>query len=159
MPRIRPTEVKAVVKLLDEPAESVETLARQVIEALDDLRAKRREYIVVVDAGGLLSAYGTYGTVKEAQRAVGDPIIASRAGAKGYLIILQRDTTTPVEDWLPVPDPRTWQVESDEDWSLPDEDNAACGKCHMTRLDCGMAGFDFGYYGEDYGWRCENHAP
>lgn len=98
MARIRPTEVKAVAQLLDEPAESVETLARQVIEALDDLRAKRREYIVVVNAGGLLSAYGTYATVKEAQRAVGDPIIASRKGAKGYLISLQRDTTTPVDD-------------------------------------------------------------
>lgn len=98
MSRVRPTEVRALAALLNEPADSSEDLARRCVETLDDLRAKRKEYVVVVNDSGLLSAWGPYATVKECQRAVGDPIIACKPGAKGFLLVLHRDTTTPVDD-------------------------------------------------------------
>ena len=98
MVRIRPTLLRKVRALLDAPAESADQLARDVITLIEEDRAERREYVVVVNDSGLLSAYGTYATVKECQRAVGNPIAASKPGAKGYLMILHRDMQTEADD-------------------------------------------------------------
>lgn len=91
MARLRPTEVKAIAALLNEPADSVEDLARQVLARVDELRAGRKEYVVVLLDGRIVSTWGPYDTVKEAEKRVGRHIIASRPGKKGILTILHRD--------------------------------------------------------------------
>ena len=88
MPRVRPTEHRAVVKLLSEPAESVEDLAAEVILAIDDLRSKRRDYVVVVyDPGVCVHVHGPYITKNAAQRDVGNHVYAASEGA--YYLITQ----------------------------------------------------------------------
>jgi len=47
MARSRPTEVKAVVALLEAEADDVEELAERIIAALDEARAKREWYVAV----------------------------------------------------------------------------------------------------------------
>ena len=84
--RVLPTEVKAIAKMLNEPADSAEDLARSILLELEQLRSKRRHWVVITrDPTGLTSVWGTYSTVKEAERAIGKDIIASRPGTKGYI--------------------------------------------------------------------------
>lgn len=89
--RLRPTEVKAIVALLDEPAEDVTELAKNVIRTLDELRQGRKEYVVTLLDGGIVSTWGPYDTVKIATERVGKFIIASKPGKRGILTILHRD--------------------------------------------------------------------
>ena len=87
-----PTTVKAVAQMLDEPADDVTTLARNVVNLIYDRWAKEGHYIVVVtEPSGLWHAWGPYKTVKEAHKAIGDPIIACREGARGVLLKLHKD--------------------------------------------------------------------
>lgn len=89
--RLRPSEVKAVVALLDEPADSVEDLAKDVIRKINELREGRKEYVVTLISDGIVSTWGPYDTVKEASKRAGEFIIASKPGKKGILTILHRD--------------------------------------------------------------------
>jgi hypothetical protein len=87
VPRIRPTEHKAVVKLLDSPAESVEELATDVIMAIDELRAKRQDYVVVAELGpSFVMVFGPYTTRNAAEKDVGKNIIASKPGCR-YMVL------------------------------------------------------------------------
>lgn len=72
MARPRPTEVRAVAALLQEPAEDAEELAGRIIQALEDLRSDRPSWAVVVATGDgrLMYAYGPFGTQKQAETAV-----------------------------------------------------------------------------------------
>lgn len=72
MARPRPTEVRAVAALLQEPAEDAEELAGRIIQALEDLRADRPSWAVVVATGDghLMYAYGPFATQKQAESAV-----------------------------------------------------------------------------------------
>ena len=89
--RLRPSEVKAVAALLNEPADSVEELAKDVIRKINELREGRKEYVVTLISDRIVSTYGPYDTVKEASKRAGEFIIASKPGKKGILTILHRD--------------------------------------------------------------------
>ena len=91
--RIRPTEVRAIAALLDEPADSAEDLARMVIEKLAELREKRQEYVVLVAEPGMTSVRGFFDTPNQAKRALGKSIIASRPGVRGGVFpVIKSDT-------------------------------------------------------------------
>ena len=87
--RILPTEVKLVAKLLAEPADDAEQLARIILLELEQARAKRKHWIVVTqDPAGLTAAWGPYPTLLQAQKAIGNPIVASRPGTKAMYLLL-----------------------------------------------------------------------
>lgn len=90
MPRIRPSEFKAVVALLDAPAESVEDLATDVILKIDELRALRTDwFVIVVDPGVCVHLHGPYITKRAAEKEIeaGD-IFAASAGATALIVQL-----------------------------------------------------------------------
>ena len=90
MPRIRPTEHKAIVALLDAPAASVEDLATDVILKIDELREARADwYIVKVDPGVAVTLHGPYLTRNAAKKEIerGDLFAASKGATA---LILQR---------------------------------------------------------------------
>lgn len=69
MARPRPTEVKAIVALLEGEAEDVEELAVRVIQTLDEARADRPGFIVVkAHQGQLTYAYGPWATRLQAEK-------------------------------------------------------------------------------------------
>lgn len=86
MPRVRPTEHKAVMALLDAPAESVAELATDVIMAIDDLRSKRSDWVVVVrDPGTGVFVWGPFITKNAALKAIERAeIFASKPGATAF---------------------------------------------------------------------------
>lgn len=87
-----PNMIKKVAAILDEPADDVNELARAVVNKVYELWEQQGHYVVVVsEPGGLVHAWGPYATLKEAQRSVGDPIIATREGARGLLLKLHKD--------------------------------------------------------------------
>lgn len=91
--------VKKVAAMLDEPAESADALARDVVNLIYQLWEKQGHYVVVVtEPSGLWHAWGPYATVKEAQKGVGDPIIACREGARGVLLKLHKDVQAFLEE-------------------------------------------------------------
>lgn len=103
MPRVRPTEVRAVAALLDSPAESVEQLATDVIAAIDELRAKRTDYVIVVQHSGwapFFAAYGPYLTKTAAQKDVGKSVIASTVGERYVILPLNSNIEEGVEQLL-----------------------------------------------------------
>jgi hypothetical protein len=72
MARLRPTEVRRVVELLCEPAEDVDELAKEVIRALDKMRADRMVWVAGVEGpeeGAFL--FGPCSTAKEAMKLAG----------------------------------------------------------------------------------------
>jgi hypothetical protein len=95
---LRPSEIKAVAKILDEPADDVTDLARQVITAINESRMARKEFVVTLLSDGIVSTWGPYDTVKQAEKAVGRHIIASKPGKRGILTILHRDWDTTFEE-------------------------------------------------------------
>lgn len=70
MLQIRPTEIKAVADLLMQEHDDVETLAKLVIEKIDQLRAKREMYAIVhiQPAFSLVKVIGLYATALQAER-------------------------------------------------------------------------------------------
>ena len=98
MPRVRPTEHKAVVKLLNEPAESVENLAAEVIIAIDELRAKRTDYVVLVyDPGVCTHVHGPYVTKNAALKDIGNNVYAASEGAWCTVLPLLTDVEEGIE--------------------------------------------------------------
>lgn len=96
--RIRPTEVKAVAALLNEPADDVNDLAKAVIRKLDEMRATRKQYVIVHPQGRLLSTYGPYDTVKEAEKRAGQFIQAFMPDTRGVITILTYDPEAELTD-------------------------------------------------------------
>ena len=70
MLQIRPTEVKAVADLLSQEHESVEDLAKLVIETIDGLRAKREMFAIVhlIPSFKLVKVIGLYATQLQAEK-------------------------------------------------------------------------------------------
>lgn len=66
----RPTEVKAVVALLEQPAESVTELAKAIIATVDEARQDRTDYVVVRQLNGLADGFGPYATYAQAAKAI-----------------------------------------------------------------------------------------
>lgn len=98
MARLRPTEVKAVAAALNEPADDVTDLAKHIINLLDEMRAGRKQYVIVHPQGRLLSTYGPYDTVKEASKRAGEYIQAMTPDTKGIITILHKDPEAEVDD-------------------------------------------------------------
>lgn len=91
MARLRPTEVRAVVELLDSPAEDVTALAESVIQKIDDLRSKRPLYAAVIHQPRLgLFVYGPYDTQKQAEKALSTDIVAAVEGSTGGVFRIVR---------------------------------------------------------------------
>ena len=98
MPRVRPTEHRAVVELLDAPATSVEDLATDVIQAIDTLRAKRNDWVVVVyDPGVAVHVHGPYLTQNAARKDIGNNVFAASPGAYALVLPLITDIEEGVE--------------------------------------------------------------
>lgn len=70
MLQIRPTEIKAVADLLAQEHESVEDLAKLVIETIDGLRAKRDMFAIVhlQPSLKLVKVVGLYATQLQAEK-------------------------------------------------------------------------------------------
>lgn len=98
MPRVRPTEHRAVVKLLNEEAESVEDLAAEVIIKIDELRATRKDYVVAVrERNGFVHIYGPYITKNAADRDVGKHAFGVGEGAMYMVLPLYTDINEGIE--------------------------------------------------------------
>ncbi|HET6915519.1 MAG TPA: hypothetical protein VFH56_05460 [Acidimicrobiales bacterium] len=83
---VRPSETKAVVALLMEPADDVNELAKQIIKTVDESRQDRTDYVVVVQTGGLAHGYGFYPTVNACERAIKSGKIPSIDGSRLFVI-------------------------------------------------------------------------
>lgn len=70
MARLRPTEVRAVAALLEEPAEDADELAGRIIETLDELRLKRDSFALLYLEPNTRTvvAFGPYGTQNAGER-------------------------------------------------------------------------------------------
>lgn len=93
MARVRPLEHKAIVALLNDPADSVEELATDVIQKIDAMRADRKDfYVLVHDPGVCLHLHGPYVTKNAAHKAVekGD-LYAASTGAT-YMVLVLHDS-------------------------------------------------------------------
>jgi len=68
--QIRPTEIKAVADLLMQEHDDVETLAKLVIEKIDELRAKRDMFAIVhlIPSFKLVKVIGLYATQLQAEK-------------------------------------------------------------------------------------------
>lgn len=99
--RVRPLEHKAIVALLNDPADSVEDLATDVIQKIDAMRAERKDYYVLIyDPGVCLHLHGPYVTKNAANKAVtsGD-LYAASTGATYMVLTLQDSTDEGVLPW------------------------------------------------------------
>ena len=80
MSRIRPKERDAIAKLLEEPADSVLSLATDVLREVDRLREKRTDwFVLVIDPGVAVCLHGPFITKNAAHKAIstGDVFAAS----------------------------------------------------------------------------------
>jgi hypothetical protein len=90
----RPTEIKLVAGLLEAPAESVEELAKAVINALDENRKGRQEFVLVTYDKPMVYAYGPYSTKLQATKAVEKgQLVASREGVRAGVFPLCKEYT------------------------------------------------------------------
>lgn len=81
--RIRPTDIKKVVKLLDSPADSVEDLARSVIELIIELQEDRELWVLFMrdpKTGDFI--FGPYDSLNDLKKDIGKGIIASTPEVK-----------------------------------------------------------------------------
>ena len=74
MPRVRKAELEAVVELLDQPADSVEDLARSVVEAIDRVRSSNPCWMVAVKEPTGYIFWGPYWSLHEAEREIGKKV-------------------------------------------------------------------------------------
>lgn len=78
--------------LLDAPADSVHDLATDVIQAIDALRAQRKDWVaVVVDPGVCVHVHGTYVTKAAAHKDIGKSVFAASKGASVLVLPLLTD--------------------------------------------------------------------
>lgn len=85
--QIRPTEVKAVSDLLSQEHESVNELARSVIELIDGMRAKRETYVLVQIEPSLsvAKAIGPYATSNQAMKDIPTKLSRYDERSRAYL--------------------------------------------------------------------------
>jgi hypothetical protein len=67
---VRPTEVKAVVPLLEHEAEDTTSLAKAIIKTVDEMRRDYDQWSVNVSLGGQRFSMGPFGTENAAATAV-----------------------------------------------------------------------------------------
>jgi hypothetical protein len=67
---MRPTEVKAVVPLLEHEAESTTDLAKAIIKTLDEMRLDYDQWSINISLGGQRFSMGPFGTENAAATAV-----------------------------------------------------------------------------------------
>ena len=80
MPRIRPKERDAIAKLIEEPADSVLSLATEILREVDRQREKRTDwFVLVIDPGVAVCLHGPFITKNAAHKAIesGDVFAAS----------------------------------------------------------------------------------
>lgn len=80
----RPTEVKAVVALLEQEHDDVEALAEQLLDTLLDIKWQRGAWIALqrYAESDHFQAWGPYATRGEAERDLGRRILGTRAHRK-----------------------------------------------------------------------------
>lgn len=90
--RPRKKEVERIVGLLEAEHEDVEELAFVVLDEAWDLLQQRETWCVVVDNPGAGTVvWGPYESESQSKRAIGKEVVASSAGAKGYVARLYRE--------------------------------------------------------------------
>lgn len=85
MMRHRPTERKAVLSLLEQDWEDTGDLAEAILDTLLDLKWARGGWVIVHREDGKRPAYfawGPFDTRKQAEKAIGKNIIATRVNAR-----------------------------------------------------------------------------
>ena len=65
--RLRPTEYRAVVAMLEQDSDDVDELAKNIVRRLNRLRAEEAVWVRVVKHGTGVLAYGPYNTGEEAR--------------------------------------------------------------------------------------------
>lgn len=88
----RPTEIKAVVELLMEPAEDVKELAKAIIAAVDASRQDRTDYLVCRQLGRMADAYGPYATYAQAEKAITGQKIPALDGTRFFVMPLRHQS-------------------------------------------------------------------
>ena len=97
--RIRPLELKAVVSILlegvpdtertEEMVAEAEDMGTDIIQAIDEARAKRTDfYVIKKDPGVAISLHGPYVTKNAANKAIGSEIVAASQGAMASVMQL-----------------------------------------------------------------------
>lgn len=91
MLQIRPTEVKAIADLLMQEHDDVEQLAREVIELVDTLRAKRELFIGVAvhPTLGIVQAVGPYATKNQVLKDAPHKLHKYDTQSQGYVALLK----------------------------------------------------------------------
>lgn len=82
----RPSEIKAVVALLMDPADDVTELAKAIIKTVDESRQDRTDYLAVVQNGGLANAYGPYATYNQAAKAIEGGKLPAVDGSRWFVV-------------------------------------------------------------------------
>lgn len=85
----RPTEIKAVVAAISEPAEDATEAAKKAITALDESRQDRTDYLVCRQLGTLADAYGPYATYAQAVKAIEGGKIPHIEGTRFWVMPLR----------------------------------------------------------------------
>ena len=94
----RPTEVKAVIALLEREHESVDDLAQQLLDLLVDIKWSRGGWIAIQRHDTTIqpdfTAWGPYATKGEAERDVGKRIVGVNVREVAYFAhVIDKDTT------------------------------------------------------------------
>lgn len=82
----RPSEIRAVAALLMEPADDINELAKAIIQAVDESRQDRTDYLVCRRYGQMVDAYGPYATQNQAEKAVQGGKIPAIDGTQFYVL-------------------------------------------------------------------------
>lgn len=82
----RPTEVKAVAAAISEPAQDATEAAKRAIQALDEARQDRTDYLVVRQVGRLAQAFGPYPTYNAAVKAIEGGKIPALDGSRFFVM-------------------------------------------------------------------------
>ena len=90
MGRIKPTEIRLVAKMLEQPADDADSLAESIIVALDDKRQKDDRWMVIYqwqpkEQRFVTITYGPFNTRKQAEKALGGLVSPGEPLAKGMV--------------------------------------------------------------------------
>lgn len=90
MGRIKPTEIRLVAKMLEQPADDADSLAESIIVALNDKRQKDERWMVIYQwqpkqERFVTITYGPFNTRKQAEKALGGLVSPGEPLAKGMV--------------------------------------------------------------------------
>jgi hypothetical protein len=99
----RPTEVKAVIALLEQEHDSVEDLAQLLLDTLLEIKWRRGAWIAIqrhdTQVQPDFTAWGPYATRGEAERDLGKRIVGVNPRERAYFaLVLNKDNTSPHPD-------------------------------------------------------------